>query len=78
LLWHCDLAARAASALNLVRILKSSRKSSHRAAPPENGRLRVTIAHDVTFAGGADLPVYIRVTQADGHQAWPSPIYLIA
>ena len=31
-----------------------------------------------TFAGGADLPVYLRVTQADGHQAWSSPIYLIA
>jgi hypothetical protein len=23
------------------------------------------------------LPVYLRVTQADGHQAWTSPIYLI-
>ena len=31
----------------------------------------------VSFAGGADLPVYLRVTQADGHQAWTSPIYLI-
>lgn len=34
--------------------------------------------HDVTFNRGADLPVYVRVTQADGHQAWSSPIYLIA
>jgi hypothetical protein len=39
---------------------------------------RVTLEHSVTFAGGADLPVYLRVTQADGHQAWTSPIYLIA
>ena len=39
---------------------------------------RVTLEHQVTFAGGADLPVYLRVTQADGHQAWTSPIYLIA
>jgi hypothetical protein len=39
---------------------------------------RVRIEHDVTFPGGADLPVYVRVTQADGHQAWSSPIYLIA
>ena len=38
---------------------------------------RVTLDHAVTFAGGADLPVYLRVTQADGHQAWTSPIYLI-
>jgi hypothetical protein len=32
----------------------------------------------VSFGGGADLPVYVRVTQADGNQAWSSPIYLIA
>ena len=39
---------------------------------------RLTLDHTVTFSGGADLPVYLRVTQADGHQAWSSPIYLIA
>jgi hypothetical protein len=39
---------------------------------------RVVLDHSVSFAGGADLPVYLRVTQADGHQAWSSPIYLIA
>jgi hypothetical protein len=38
---------------------------------------RLTLEHRVAFAGGADLPVYVRVTQADGHQAWSSPIYLI-
>jgi hypothetical protein len=38
---------------------------------------RVDVDHVVTFAGGADLPVYLRVTQADGHQAWTSPIYLV-
>jgi hypothetical protein len=38
---------------------------------------RVTLDHSVTFPGGADLPVFLRVTQADGHQAWTSPIYLI-
>jgi hypothetical protein len=38
---------------------------------------RVTLEHTATFTGGADLPVYLRVTQADGHQAWTSPIYLI-
>jgi len=36
------------------------------------------LEHEARFAGGADLPVYLRVTQADGHQAWSSPIYLIA
>ena len=35
------------------------------------------VDHTLTFAGGADLPVYVRVTQADGNQAWTSPIYLI-
>jgi hypothetical protein len=39
---------------------------------------RVTIEHIVRFSGPSDLPVYLRVTQADGNQAWSSPIYLIA
>jgi hypothetical protein len=37
----------------------------------------VAVNHMVMFQGGHDLPVYIRVTQADGNQAWTSPIYLI-
>ena len=36
------------------------------------------LEHTVRFPGGADLPVWLRVTQADGNQAWTSPIYLIA
>jgi hypothetical protein len=23
------------------------------------------------------VPIYVRVTQEDGHQAWSSPVYLI-
>lgn len=46
--------------------------------PEDDWSRHVTITHDVTFAGGADLPVYVRVTQADGNQAWSSPIYLVA
>jgi hypothetical protein len=46
--------------------------------PEDNWARRVTLAHSVSFTGGADLPVYVRVTQADGNQAWSSPIYLIA
>jgi hypothetical protein len=38
----------------------------------------VTLEHTVQFSGASDLPVYVRVTQADGHQAWSSPIYLVA
>jgi len=46
--------------------------------PEADWNRRVTLDHAVTFPGGADLPVYIRATQADGNQAWTSPIYLIA
>ena len=46
--------------------------------PEADWNRKVTIDHSVSFAGGADLPVYLRLTQADGHQAWSSPIYLIA
>ncbi len=46
--------------------------------PEDDWSRRVVLQHDVTYHGGADLPVYLRVTQADGHQAWSSPIYLVA
>jgi hypothetical protein len=46
--------------------------------PEADWSRRVTLDHAVTHSGSADLPVYIRVTQADGNQAWTSPIYLIA
>ena len=54
------------------------RKLSVYRLPEKDWSRRVTIDHRTTFSGGADIPVYIRVTQADGHQAWSSPIYLIA
>jgi hypothetical protein len=54
------------------------RKLSIYRLPEEDWTRRVNLEHTVTFAGGADLPVYLRVTQSDGHQAWSSPIYLIA
>jgi hypothetical protein len=53
------------------------RKLSVYRLPESDWSRRLTLDHHVTFAGGADLPVYVRVTQADGHQAWSSPIYLI-
>ena len=46
--------------------------------PEADWSRHASLAHDVTFPGGADLPVYVRVTQADGNQAWSSPIYLIS
>ncbi len=53
------------------------RKLSIYRLPEYDWSRRLTLVHDVAFKGGADLPVYVRVTQADGHQAWSSPIYLI-
>jgi len=52
------------------------RLSIYRLPEADWGR-RVALDHTVRFAGGKDLPVYLRATQADGHQAWSSPIYLI-
>jgi len=46
--------------------------------PEADWGCQAVVDHTVTFAGGADLPVYVRVTQADGNQAWTSTIYLIA
>jgi hypothetical protein len=46
--------------------------------PEQDWSRRLAVDHVATFPGGADLPVYVRVTQSDGHQAWSSPIYLIA
>jgi hypothetical protein len=53
------------------------RKLSVYRLPEDDWSRHVTLDHSVTFPGGADLPVYLRVTQSDGHQAWTSPIYLI-
>jgi hypothetical protein len=45
--------------------------------PDRDWSNRVDCEHSVERTGPGDLPVYARVTQADGHQAWSSPIYLI-
>ncbi len=45
--------------------------------PEQDWSRHLTLEHTVQHAGTADLPVYVRVTQSDGHQAWSSPIYLI-
>jgi hypothetical protein len=54
------------------------RKLSVYRLPEQDWSRHVTLEHEVSFPGSVDLPVYLRVTQADGHQAWSSPIYLIA
>jgi hypothetical protein len=54
------------------------RKISVYRLPEADWNRQLTLEHHVNHSGEADLPVYVRVTQADGHQAWSSPIYLIA
>jgi hypothetical protein len=54
------------------------RKLSVYRLPEADWSRRVALDHRVMFSGRADLPVYLRVTQADGNQAWTSPIYLVA
>src|SRR5262249_55960263 len=41
--------------------------------PEHDWSRRLAVDHVVTFPGGADLPVYVRVTQSDGHQAGRVP-----
>jgi hypothetical protein len=54
------------------------RKVSVYRLPEVNWSTRLDVEHAIRRSGDeADLPVYVRVTQADGHQAWSSPIYLI-
>jgi hypothetical protein len=46
--------------------------------PEQSRATSMHITHEVSRKGVAgDLPIYVRVTQEDGHQAWSSPIYLI-
>jgi hypothetical protein len=53
------------------------RKLSVYRLPEADWSRHLSLEHNVTFSGDADLPIYVRVTQADCHQAWSSPIYLI-
>jgi hypothetical protein len=45
--------------------------------PEQDWSRHLKLEHTVQHASTADLAVYVRVTQSDGHQAWSSPIYLI-
>jgi hypothetical protein len=45
--------------------------------PDENESRQLAFTERLAIAPGVDNPLYVRVTQEDGHQAWSSPIYLI-
>ena len=55
----------------LGQVERDKARAAAAATPPAG--IPVTVA----IAEAKDVPVYIRVTQQDGHQAWSSPIYLI-
>jgi hypothetical protein len=54
------------------------RKVSVYRLPETDWSRRAKLNHTVSFSKKADIPVYVRVTQADGNQAWSSPIYLVS
>ena len=45
--------------------------------PEVNRTWRLQLSRPVTLEQGVDNPLYVRLTQEDGHQAWSSPIYVI-
>jgi hypothetical protein len=45
--------------------------------PEVNDVWQMKLTRSVALRPGVDNPLYVRLTQEDGHQAWSSPIYLI-
>ena len=45
--------------------------------PDTNEAWQLKHTHTYSLTAGVDNPLYVRVTQEDGHQAWSSPIYVI-
>ncbi len=45
--------------------------------PDVNDARSLSFRQRIALKKSADNPIYVRVTQEDGHQAWSSPIYLI-
>ena len=46
--------------------------------PDENPHRGVSVEREVRLKKGADNPIYVVVTQEDGHRAWSSPIWIIS
>ena len=44
--------------------------------PEENPHYTMTLERRIDLRDAGDNPIYVRVTQEDGHQIWSSPIYL--
>lgn len=46
--------------------------------PDRNAHRRAVLEHRIPLTAGRDNPLYVSVVTEDGHQAWSSPIYVIA
>jgi hypothetical protein len=46
--------------------------------PDENSTWSMRFEQPVRLRPGGDNPLYVRLTQEDGHQAWSSPIYVVS
>ncbi len=44
--------------------------------PAENAHRRLNLERDIAIVPGRDNPLFVKLTQEDGHVAWSSPIYL--
>ena len=44
--------------------------------PGDNPHVQMSVEQDIALRGKGDNPLYVRVTQEDGNQAWSSPIYI--
>ncbi len=44
--------------------------------PEDNAHRRLNVERDITIVPGRDNPLFVKLTQEDGHVAWSSPIYL--
>ena len=44
--------------------------------PEDNTHRRMTLERRIALRPEGDNPLYVRITQEDGHLAWSSPIYV--
>ena len=44
--------------------------------PDDNPHFEMTVQQEIALRDEGDNPIYVRVTQEDGNQAWSSPIYI--
>lgn len=73
----CDL-ARTCRAARVFRFGGLDKKITVAGLPDAPGERLVEIACPVEISGEGDNPLYLKVSQLDGHMAWTSPVYVRA